>query len=251
MNVYRVVVAEDEERVLRHLVKKIHQAQMGFQVVGEAYTGKQALLLVEELKPEIVFTDIKMPTMDGLELLEHLHFRYPHVKTVILSGYAEFEYAQKAITYGVKGYLLKPIDIKALWKILRELWVILETEQKKLQEKFPLEIRTHNPEEVVILIKEYLKEHFQENLSLSLIAQKFHYNSAYLSRIFTQYAGVSLSKYLLDLRLTRAKYLLQHHRDLSIKQVGMEVGYSDQSHFSRLFKKMTGYNPIEYREIFG
>ncbi|MGQ9747757.1 MAG: hypothetical protein ACUVQZ_08370 [Candidatus Caldatribacteriaceae bacterium] len=69
--------------------------------------------------------------------------------------------------------------------------MILETEQKKLQEKFPLEIRIHNPEEVVILIKEYLKEHFQENLSLSFIAQKFHYNSAYLSRILPSMQGLA------------------------------------------------------------
>ncbi len=245
---YRVVVAEDEERVLRHLVKSIHQAKMGFQVVGEAYTGKQALMLIEELKPEVVFTDIRMPVMDGLELLEYLYFHHPYVKAVIISGYAEFEYARRAMGYGVRDYLLKPIEKEALWKVLNELHLALEEEKRALQEKFSLSSHFYKPEEVVMLIKEYLKKHFHENISLSLVAQKFHYNSAYLSRLFAQYAGVNLSRYLLDLRINRAKYLLRNHPELSIKQVAMEVGYPEQSHFSRIFKKITGQNPAEYRE---
>ncbi|MGB9682258.1 MAG: helix-turn-helix domain-containing protein [bacterium] len=245
---YKVIVVEDEERILNNIIKKIHQANMGFKVIGKAQNGKQALSLVDELGPDVVFTDIKMPIMDGLELLENLYFNYPYIKTVIISGYAEFEYAQKAILYNVKNYLLKPIEMEELIKTLNGLKISIDTERKIIREKFSASEDLQNPKDIVYIIREYIKEHYTEEINFNFIAESFHYSSSYLSRVFTQYIGINPSRYLIDLRINRAKYLLKNYKELSIKQISEAIGYPDQSYFSRLFKRITGKTPIEYRE---
>jgi len=245
---YKVIVVEDEERILNNIAKKIEESSLSFRVIGKALTGKQALTLVDELVPDVVFTDIKMPVMDGLELIEHLYFRYPYIKTVIISGYADFEYAQKAIIYDVKGYLLKPVDTEALVEILSKLKVILDTEKKAFKERFSLTEGPYTQEEIVSIVRQFIKENYTENININFIAERFNYSSSYLSRLFTQYTGISPYRYLIELRINRAKHLLQSHKELSIKQIGEMVGYPDQGYFSRIFKRITGKSPQEFRE---
>ena len=95
---YTVIVAEDEELLLNNLVHKIEKADPDFQVIGTAQTGAQALSLVEQMSPDVVFTDIKMPVMDGITLLTRIRDQFPFTKLVITSGFSDFEYAKKAIT---------------------------------------------------------------------------------------------------------------------------------------------------------
>ena len=94
---YTVIVAEDEELLLNNLVHKIEKADPDFQVIGTAQTGAQALSLVEQMSPDVVFTDIKMPVMDGITLLTRIRDQFPFTKFVITSGFSDFEYAKKAL----------------------------------------------------------------------------------------------------------------------------------------------------------
>lgn len=115
---YTVIVAEDEELLLNNLVHKIEKADPDFQVIGTAQTGAQALSLVEQMSPDVVFTDIKMPVMDGITLLTRIRDQFPFTKLVITSGFSDFEYAKKAITLKVSDYLLKPVDPDELRNVL-------------------------------------------------------------------------------------------------------------------------------------
>lgn len=125
----RIVVAEDEVLLLKNIRKKISSVSPDFKIVGEAYNGKEALSLVESLQPDIVFTDIRMPVMDGLTLAKHLHESYPEIFTVIISGYDDFEYAREALCHRVYDYLLKPLKTEPLKELLFEL-------QKKVNDKY-------------------------------------------------------------------------------------------------------------------
>ena len=115
---YTVIVAEDEELLLNNLVHKIEKADPDFQVIGTAQTGAQALSLVEQMSPDVVFTDIKMPVMDGITLLTRIRDQFPFTKFVITSGFSDFKYAKKAITLKVSDYLLKPVDPDELQNVL-------------------------------------------------------------------------------------------------------------------------------------
>ncbi len=117
----QVVIADDEMRVCRLVQMLVDWDALGMVLAGIASNGLEALALVEETKPDILITDIRMPGCDGLELIERARQTAPVLEIVIISGYAQFEYAQTALRYGVGDYLLKPIKKDALNATLKKL----------------------------------------------------------------------------------------------------------------------------------
>ncbi len=111
---YTVLVVEDEFDQRRAVIERVDWAAAGFEVIGEAENGVEALELLETLEPDLILTDIKMPMISGLELAERVREIRPVTQMVILSGYDSFEYARKAINYNIISYLLKPISSKEL-----------------------------------------------------------------------------------------------------------------------------------------
>ena len=121
MEEYRVLLADDEEEIRTGISRKIDWASLGFSLVGEAGNGEEALELAEQLRPDVVLTDIKMPFMDGLELCRHLRQSLPAAKLVVFSGFDDFEYARQAVGAGVSEYILKPINAQELSEVLAKL----------------------------------------------------------------------------------------------------------------------------------
>lgn len=111
---YRLMVVEDEERIRMGIVHAIDWAAMGFEVVGEAINGRDALRKYADCTPDVILTDVRMPVMDGLELVRHLKSENSHVHFVILSGFSDFETVRAALKSQVDDYLLKPTDKKSL-----------------------------------------------------------------------------------------------------------------------------------------
>ena len=117
----KVLVVEDEVLLLRNLSKKIMQSSDCFAIAGEAFNGKEALEFVASRHPDIVFTDIRMPVMDGLELARVLYEEYPEILIVVVSGYDDFEYARSLLSFKVQDYLLKPVSQDTLDQLLHRL----------------------------------------------------------------------------------------------------------------------------------
>lgn len=244
----RIVVAEDEDLIRNSLVRKIEAMDPALKVVGTAEDGREALALVEREQPDLVFTDIRMPVMDGMELIRSLHLYFPRVRKVITSGYADFDYARQGIQYQVQEYLLKPISSPELQRVLVRMKSAVAAEHSQMEDSMK-ELRQPgvNPEEIVLLVQQYIREQFSKDLSLELIARHFNFNASYLSKLFAKYTGEPPSRYLMTVRVNEAKYLLTRHPQMSVKEVGERVGYPDPFYFSRIFKQMTGFTPKEYR----
>ena len=245
---FSVLVVEDEELIRRNLVKKIRENAPDFTVVGEADNGQAALEAVDELHPDVVVTDIRMPVLDGLGLIKELYFGYPDIKLLIVSGYDDFAYAQSAIQYGVKDYLLKPVSVDELRGTLARLRIQLDKERREFEEAHLAFPEATAQEELAAAAQEYLRQHYADVLSLSELAERFHVNPPYLARVFKRFAGVSPVRYVRELRIASARRLLEQRPSLGIKEVAALVGYPDQGYFSRVFKKATGSSPLEYRE---
>ena len=101
MKLYRIILVDDEEEVIKSIIRKIKWEENGFLVAGDAENGEDALEKIEALEPDLILTDIRMPYMDGLTLAERVRQKYPSMKIVIFSGYDDFEYAKQAIKLNV------------------------------------------------------------------------------------------------------------------------------------------------------
>jgi len=246
---YSLLVVEDEELIRGNLVRKIRENVPDFAVVGEVDNGQAALDAVEELNPDVVVTDVRMPVLDGLALIRELYFGYPDVKLVIISGHDEFAYAQTAIQYGVRDYLLKPVSIEELRRTLARLRIELDKERREFEEAHLAFPQASAQEELAASAQEYLRQHYAEELSLGELAERFHVNPPYLARVFKRFAGAAPVRYIRDLRIAAARRLLEQRPALEVKEVAALVGYPDQGYFSRVFKKATGRSPLEYREL--
>ena len=126
----RVVIVEDEIRIREGIVKLLSKTNDEFELVGEADNGKDGLQLLRDLRPDIVITDIKMPQMDGLSMLEQMFEQGINAKVIVLSAYSEFEYARKAMKLGVTEYLLKPITYHDFMQALENVKHQVEKEKK-------------------------------------------------------------------------------------------------------------------------
>ncbi len=241
---YNLLLADDEFLLRQSLARKIGEADRRFRVVKECGEGRSALEALKDGEIHAVFTDIRMPEMDGLALAKAIHERYPDIPTVILTGYADFDYAREAIRQGVFDYLLKPVSAEELERILDKLSLALQARYELPGED---ESGGRSTEETVRKAERYIREHFREEIDFGQLAESFGFSSAYLSRIFTKSMEESPIRYLTALRIREAKRLLAR-TDEPIARVGELSGYPDQFHFSRTFRRETGENPSAYRK---
>ncbi len=158
MSQYSILLVDDEEEVFSVIMKKLDWENMGFRIAGYARNGVEALELAEELLPDVVMTDIKMPYMDGLTLSRKLKELYQNIKIIIFSGFDEFEYAKEAIKIEAEEYILKPINANELREVFTRIGANLDRE---LDEKRNIEkLRQYYMESLPVL---------QENFYAALI----------------------------------------------------------------------------------
>ncbi len=128
---YKVFLADDEASMRAGIRNNIKWDTSGFTLAGEAPDGEMALSLMQEIAPDILITDVKMPFMNGIELARLTKLNMPWIKIIILSGHDEFEYARQAITVGVEEYLLKPVTSARLFETLSRVAAKIEEENEK------------------------------------------------------------------------------------------------------------------------
>ena len=241
---YNVLLVEDEQLLMQSLSRHIDALDAGFKVVCQASNGQEARALLKKENIHLVMTDIRMPVMDGLALARKIHEKYPHVLTVILTGYADFDYAREALKQGVFDYMLKPVVQEDLENTLGRVRLHLQ-KFFELQED-PSLVGRH-AEEIVEYTVLYMREHYMDDIDISSFSSSMGFTSAYLTKIFNRYKGDTPLKYLTDIRIHEARQLLTD-TSLPIREVGERVGYPDQFHFSKTFRKLTGLNPTAYRK---
>lgn len=117
---YKVIVVDDETWICKLIRKIVDWEAVGFRIIADVQEPQDALKLIEQEKPDLVVTDIRMPGLDGISLIKEVRNKGIDTEFVIISGYSDFEYAQSAVSHGVLGYLLKPISKDDLYEILEK-----------------------------------------------------------------------------------------------------------------------------------
>lgn len=132
---YSMVVIDDEFIVVEGIKAMINREKLNYEIVGFAYDGIKALEVIQQTKPDVVITDIRIPGLDGLSLIEEAKEFTPKTSFIVISGYSEFEYAKRALSLGVKGYLDKPITIEKITEVLNRIEKELLTKEEEALER--------------------------------------------------------------------------------------------------------------------
>lgn len=239
----RVVIAEDEKYVRKGIVNRIDWHALGFAIAGEAETGTQALELVRAHDPAVLITDIRMPYMDGISVIQALRMEGFQTRCIIISGYGDFQYAQTAIRLNVTDYLTKPIVVEELRLLLARIRTEIEGEGEA-QAPVPPE-----GNDQIETIRKYIHRNYAEDITGQGLAERFFISPSYLSHCFKQRMGIGISQYLEKVRIERAKALMR--AGYRAKKAGEMVGYTDASYFTRVFKRSMGLTPTQYARQHG
>lgn len=239
---YKLLIVDDEYDLCTGLSRFFPWETLGFTVAAFLGDGKQAYDYVCKTPVDIVLCDINMPVMNGLEFAKIVHENYPSVMVVFFSGYSKFEYAQEALEYNVKSYVLKSAKynelIRTFTRLREELDVLHSSgEEEKTEGDFD--------EKVLSRIIEYIKHNYA-TVTLEDLTSVVYMNPNYISRYFKLKTGRNFSDYVMEVRMKKAAELLD---DLRYKtyEVSALVGYSNAVNFTRTFKNYYGMSPREYR----
>lgn len=242
----KVILIDDEPIIVEGLNRVIEWKKYDCFIAGTASDGNEGMKIIRDKKPDIIITDISMPGMDGLTMIAGLKSEFPDLEICILTGYREFEYAQRAIFLGVTRFLLKPSNMSQIEEALEAM-----ANNLKKKNIVPSHEGEQNGEEnassfIVRNALEYINNNFTQKLTLLEVADKTYVSQWHLSKLLNRYTGKNFSELLNSARIKKAKELLKDP-SLRIRDIAEMVGFSDMALFSRVFKKQTGISANEYR----
>ena len=250
---YDLLLAEDitpEREALRNMLKQ-HWGHL-FNI-SEAEDGSQALALVSIKCPDIAILNIEMPGASGLEVARKIRSSGKPCVILFISDFDSFSYAQQAITLRAMEYILKPYEEETLVCAMQQAVASLRQLKSLVRDPQPLPPpapvpHVNDPRLAMVRedISSYISSHFMEELSMKNVARAMNYSDAYFCKLFKQCFQVNFSTYLNEFRIRKAQSMLENPR-VNIKNVGWACGYSDPNYFSRVFKRITGQTPSEYR----
>jgi two-component system, response regulator YesN len=240
------VLVVDDEPLVRSFLRG---ALAGRARVVEAEDGEQAIEVLRARARDtidLVLVDSLLPKASGLEVLQVTKRHWPWLPVVLLSAVRSEELAVKALRAGASDYLRKPIQLRALLKVVAALTA--RSRHGPRSAKTPSDAVGHAPALRSEIHKglAFMRKHLAEHITLSAVAREAGLSRYYFCRLFHQETGTPFRDYLHDLRITRAKALLAD-RYVRVTEVAYAVGFNDLSHFDRIFRKRVGCSPSEYR----
>ncbi len=236
----KLLIADDEDMIRKGVAKYLQLHTDRFSKIYEAENGQEAIDLTLRYQPDMLLLDVQMPVKTGLDVMKEVQKAGLEPVTVILSGYDAFSYAQQAVKFGARDYLLKPVRAADILNTLNELadkYIGKETEVVEEEE-------TTNP--LVREATEYMQENYAKDLSLTEVAEHLRISTGYLSTLMNQNLGCGFVDYLNQVRVDRACCYLEQNQ-LKNYEVAYKVGFNDEKYFSKVFKKIKGMTPKEYR----
>ncbi|WEG73674.1 response regulator transcription factor [Vagococcus intermedius] len=240
---FTLLIIDDEPIIRRGLANSVKKNTTIFTTILQAESANEALAYAKTLpKPDVIFADINLPDMNGLDLIKQLKYLIPNTLVVVISGYDDFSYARQAIHLQVFDYLLKPIPPSDMKQLLLKV-----EEQLQL---LPKKITPPKARNLSQAAANYLQEHYaKKDLTLAMVAADLFVDTSYLSKQMKQEFGKSFNDFLTELRIRKAcELLMLEPIAYPIHEIGEKVGYPNQHYFSRIFKQRTGFTPSYYRK---
>lgn len=220
----KTVIIDDEPAVVSIIKYFVKKENLPLDIVATASDGNEGIEIIKKLNPQLVFLDIRMPMMDGFEVMKS----YSNTNFIVITAYESFEYAQKSLRLGAKDIILKPIEFQQLVLSINRVmgW------------KF-----TSN--DTVNQIIQYIHLNYQDKMEVKTIAANLYLSSDYISKLFKMHMDITINKYINKVRIEKAIDLFDN-TELSVKEVATETGYDSLNNFYKHFKNATGKTPAMY-----
>ena len=251
----RILIADDEFNTRRGIHSYLERHYNGAHELIIAEHGLEAYEIAQSRRIDLLITDIRMPGLTGIELLIKLQAEEADMTALLLTGYADFEYARQGLKLGVVDYLLKPVERTQLIEAVEQAFKarhrkkagrMLEALYAANGDAEPAQLNVADNEPIAKAV-EYLQAHLGDESSIKDVAQHVHLSPSYFSVLFKDKTGTTFSEYVMRLRHRRAKELLLTTAS-DINVIADEVGYQSASYFIRVFKELEGVTPRQYRE---
>ncbi|MDD2957133.1 MAG: response regulator [Lachnospiraceae bacterium] len=232
-----ILIVDDEAPIRIGIEKRIRKYGYAVENIYQASYARQAIDILERTRIDLVFADINMPFMSGLDFIER--YKGSDTAFVIVSGYDEFSYAQRAIELGVERYLLKPINPKEFQSIMDEM-------MKRYQLKNGKEEYGAAAGQILACIREHIAD---AGFSLTICAESLSMSESSLGKILKKDVGIGFSDLLNQCRIERATQLIgKNDGKIRSASLASECGFSSQQYFSVVFRKVTGMTPRQYKD---
>lgn len=271
---FKLMIVEDQPLIRNGLKLYYDWKSLKVDTIFEAENGEEGMAVALQERPNLIITDISMPVMDGLEMIEQLRPQLPDTLFIILTGYNKFDYAQRAIRNGgVHDFLLKPLQYEeglstiqnCINKLeashLEEQTNLILSDKPKQQTKIKTSQMIKNMLEEEISLKHqitteelllfeqigsYIEQYIKQGPTLNMVAEHFFYNPSYLSRLFKSKLGKNYTAFVTEIKINYAKEILMQP-NYSVTDVCRLCGYKSYKHFVKVFKSVTQITPTEYR----
>ena len=256
---YRILVVEDQQIIRYMLCNTIDWASVGCEVCGQAASGEEGLRCIEALSPDIVLSDIHLPGMDGIKMLEKAKGLQVSgdgrgvsygFESIIITGFSQFEYAKRAIGLSAVDYILKPIDEEKLLEAVRK--AIAHIEEKRELASYRHQaiysfdrLDASSGDEYVKKVLDIIRTDYCKHLNFDSIARDIGLSSGYLSRKIKSETGMSFLDILQRHRIEVAQQLMKSNRSMKYYEVAEKVGFSSYKRFSFVFREVCGYTPSD------
>lgn len=253
----KILIVDDEKEIADYICDLMNEITFNSSETEVFYSGTKALQRLKETTFDLVVSDISMPITDGFALLEYVAENNKDCRFIFLSVYAEFDYIYRANRLKNIDYIVKtetPEEIKKVFE--KNIQIITSQKRSNSSEKYAL-IQGESKENFESDWKEkellrklclYIEENIDSELSVAYLAERFHYNSSYLSRLFKKHTGEKLVNYILEQKICKAKSYLSE-TEYPVSKIANILGYRSSQAFGRVFRKEVQMTPQEYRRL--
>ncbi|MDR0637563.1 MAG: response regulator [Spirochaetaceae bacterium] len=238
----KLLILDDDIQIREGVEKSIDWRCAGIDEVKSAGDGVSGLKMALSFRPDIILSDVRMPGINGLDFLREIKEVLPRSKVILISGYDDFEYLQKAVKYKADAYELKPVKVQHLINLVAEM------KEEILRENAAPAQSSEPPRYTPKIMKavDYINAHFDKPITTAALSKTLGLTPNYFSAVFKRETGISFNAYLNNVRLKSAAYLLEH-TSLLIYEIADQCGFHDYIYFSQVFKKAYNCSPRAYR----
>ena len=244
----KFIIIDDEPYVASLFPKMLNWQDYGFELAETFTSGLEAMEWLKKNHCDVIFTDISMPDLSGTEIAKLCYETFPQILIVFFSAHRNFDYALNAIRYNVFEYILKPISQAVLKETVIRLKTQIEKSQKNIETN-NRESEEYEQNDAINSAKQFINEHYSEEISIADVANHVHFSPGYFSNYFKEKTNENFVSFLKNVRLEKAKELLKN-KNVKISHIPQQIGFNSYSYFTKVFQEAYGITPSNYREEF-